>query len=173
MRRIRSITPAALGIVLVQSIPGLLGDPMDEPSANAAPRVHVQASTAAAPTRSSGTLPSRPRPAWPSPSPTPAGDWVATEASWYDVRPTACYDDRGRHEVQAHARWAAHRTLPCGTRVQVATDQGTLTLEVWDRGPYHPDRDLDLSVAAFAALAPPEVGVLDVQWRVLAAPPAT
>lgn len=172
MRRIRSITPAALGIALVQSVPGLLGDPPSQPPAPEPVSVQTQSGNPPDPPRSIRPRATRARSSPPSPRPAATRGWKTTRASWYDVRPTACYDDRGRHEVPAHARWAAHRTLPCGTRIQIATQQHRLTLEIWDRGPYHPNRALDLSVSAFAALAPPEIGVIGVRWRVLAPPSA-
>jgi rare lipoprotein A len=37
-----------------------------------------------------------------------------------------------------------------------------------DRGPYYGDRCLDLSASAFASIADPSAGVIDVRYEVLA-----
>jgi hypothetical protein len=59
-----------------------------------------------------------------------------------------------------HALTAAHRTLPCGTLVRVTnTENGKSTVvRINDRGPYVAGRDMDLSLAAFTALAPRSQG---------------
>lgn len=61
---------------------------------------------------------------------------------------------------------AAHRTLPFGTRLQVAYQGRQVEVVINDRGPMAwTGRDLDLSKAAFAKLAPLSVGVLQVHTR--------
>jgi rare lipoprotein A len=60
---------------------------------------------------------------------------------------------------------AASPWLPFGTEVTV-TDLATgnaVTVIINDRGPFSPGRIIDLSPAAFAALAPTSRGVLDVR----------
>ena len=42
----------------------------------------------------------------------------------------------------------AHRTLPCGTRVEIIWKGRTLTVPVIDRGPYGPGLHYDLTIAA-------------------------
>jgi rare lipoprotein A len=59
--------------------------------------------------------------------------------------------------------------LPLGTRIEV-TDLATghsIRVRVNDRGPYHPERVLDLSYAAAKALGTIGRGVVDVEIRVL------
>lgn len=46
-----------------------------------------------------------------------------------------------------HSLTAAHRTLPFGTRLRVCYKRCAV-VRVNDRGPYHGNRDLDLSKAA-------------------------
>ena len=46
---------------------------------------------------------------------------------------------------------AAHKTLPCGTRVQVCATN-CVVVTVTDRGPYVPGREFDLSAGAFEAV---------------------
>jgi len=95
-------------------------------------------------------------------------DWSYTRASWYGYAPTACYDARGRHRFpRGLTLWTAHKTLPCGTIVEVAYGGRVIRVAVWDRGPYVDGRALDLSRAAFAALADPSMGVLSVRWRLM------
>lgn len=78
------------------------------------------------------------------------------------------------------AMTAAHRELPFGTRLVVTRGDRSVLVTITDRGPYcfealkdgrlapHPTRDIDLSEAAFAALAPLATGVMEVEVR----PPA-
>ena len=96
------------------------------------------------------------------------GGWSTTRASWYDIEPSACWDKRGRHPFPAGTRrWTAHKTLPCGTIIEIEGPSGTrIRVPILDRGPYVAGRALDLSKAAFAALASPSRGVLEVKWRV-------
>lgn len=68
------------------------------------------------------------------------------------------------------AHTAAHKTLPLGSLVRV-TNEATgafVVVRINDRGPYHGDRCLDLTSGAFAAIANPAHGVVDVRYEVLA-----
>lgn len=68
-------------------------------------------------------------------------------ASWYVGGGTFC----GDRTVQPMS--AAHRSLPCGTRVRVTTQSGrSITVTIRDRGPFIPGRIIDLSRDAAAAL---------------------
>ncbi len=61
-----------------------------------------------------------------------------------------------------HAFTAAHRTFPQNTLLRVTNvDNGkSVIVRINDRGPYIPGRDLDLSLAAFTAIAPRSQGVI-------------
>ena len=113
-----------------------------------------------------------PRPSLSPSSASTTGSLMSTRASWYDVRPTMCYD-RSKAGTKAHevdptiTLWTAHKTLPCGTLVRVSYEGNTTIVPVWDRGPYHIKRDLDLSLAAFKQLAPSHLGVIKVDWSVV------
>jgi rare lipoprotein A len=66
---------------------------------------------------------------------------------------------------------AAHRTLPLGTRIKVSNEDGEfVVVRVNDRGPYHQQRVLDLSRAAFERLAPLGTGVLFVEFEIFSEP---
>ena len=69
--------------------------------------------------------------------------------------------------------WAASRTLPCGTKIEVSGPADNAVLLIEDHGPYlHPGRDLDLSPQAFRRVAGPLAkGLVQVQYRL--APGAT
>jgi rare lipoprotein A len=73
------------------------------------------------------------------------------------------------------AMTAAHRTLPFGTMVQVTdTDNGkVVVVRINDRGPFAPDRCIDLTRAAFERLAPPSRGVIPVMLTVASPAPPT
>jgi resuscitation-promoting factor RpfB len=72
------------------------------------------------------------------------------EASWYDF---------------GDGFTAAHRTLPRGTVVTVTNlaNGKSVRVQINDRGPFIRDRIIDLNRPAFAALATPSEGVIDVR----------
>lgn len=110
----------------------------------------------------------RPAPATVAPpppvvSPTPVEAGSATthgRASWYARGARTASGER----FDPDGLTAAHRTLAFGTRLRVCHD-GCVEVEVNDRGPARwTGRDLDLSRAAFATIAPLGAGVVDVTW---------
>ncbi len=66
--------------------------------------------------------------------------------------------------LQAGQPGVAHRTLPCGTRVELRRNGRTLTTEVIDRGPYVAGRTFDLTGPAAERLGIGD-GLARVQWR--------
>jgi rare lipoprotein A len=70
----------------------------------------------------------------------------------------------------ATAHTAAHESLPFNTLVRVTNPANgeSVVVRINDRGPYHGDRCLDLSTGAFAVIASPGDGVVDVRYEVLA-----
>lgn len=66
---------------------------------------------------------------------------------------------------------AAHRSLPLGTVIEVARDDGRrVTVRVNDRGPYEPGRVVDLSRAAADAIGMVREGVVPVTVRLVGVP---
>jgi len=61
-----------------------------------------------------------------------------------------------------YALTAAHRHLPFGTRLRVTHGGRSVVVRINDRGPFVAGRDLDLSYAAFQALANPGRGHINV-----------
>lgn len=85
-------------------------------------------------------------------------------ASWYGTkfhgRPTSSGEPYDLYQLTA-----AHRTLPLPTWVEVTRlDTGkTIVVRVNDRGPFHPDRIIDLSWAAASELGMTELGTAPVE----------
>ncbi|GAB3363623.1 hypothetical protein GCM10027452_27270 [Micromonospora halotolerans] len=64
---------------------------------------------------------------------------------------------------------AAHKTLPFNTKVRVTNPANgkSVVVRINDRGPFVAGRCLDLSRAAFAAIASTDLGELTVRYEVL------
>ncbi len=65
---------------------------------------------------------------------------------------------------------AANKSLPFNSLVRVTNPANgeSVVVRINDRGPYYRDRCLDLSASAFASIADPSLGVVDVRYEVLA-----
>lgn len=68
-----------------------------------------------------------------------------------------------------NALTAAHRSLPFGTRVKVTNIRNgkAVVVRINDRGPFVRNRIIDLSKAAFSAIASPHAGVVKVRLEKL------
>jgi rare lipoprotein A len=95
--------------------------------------------------------------------PTPSQAAKCSGASYYGVgdnyhgRTTA-----NGERFNTYAMTTAHRSLPFGTKLLVTSGGRSVVVRVNDRGPFVGGRDLDLSYAAFSALAPPSKGHINV-----------
>jgi rare lipoprotein A len=92
-------------------------------------------------------------------------DMGTCDASYYDhPQPTA-----DGEMFDPTALTAAHETLPFNTRVRVTNvaNAESVVVRINDRGPFIDGRCLDLSKAAFASIANPNTGVIDVRYEVL------
>lgn len=89
-------------------------------------------------------------------------------ASWYGSkfhgRPTSSGEPFDMYRISA-----AHRTLPLPTyaRVRNLENGKEITVRINDRGPFHPDRIIDLSYAAALKLGIVEAGVGRVEVRTI------
>ena len=94
-----------------------------------------------------------------------AGQWVVASMYWEDklVSTGKTFNPIGWH--------AAHKTLPIGTLIRVSNPKNSRSINVTinDRGPFTPDRDLDLSLGAGALLGFKGLGT--VYMEVLSIPP--
>jgi rare lipoprotein A (peptidoglycan hydrolase) len=125
------------------------------PSATAATATH----RAAPPT----SRPRTTRPATRTAAVAPVAGGTLCEASYYDEPQNTASGE----QFNPNAMTAAHRTLPLGTRIKVtnpATGK-TVVVRINDRGPYAGGRCLDLSRAAFAAIANLGSGVVKVRFE--------
>ena len=82
----------------------------------------------------------------------------AGEASWYDLEGAM-----GACGQKLHGLYAAHPRWKCGSRVSVRAGDAYVHVTILDRGPSMDGRVIDLSKEAFARLAPPDQGVVDVE----------
>ena len=96
-----------------------------------------------------------------------AGQWVVASMYWEDklVSTGKSFNPIGWH--------AAHKTLPIGTLIRVSNPKNSRSINVTinDRGPFTPDRELDLSLGAGALLGFQGLGT--VYMEVLSIPPIT
>ena len=94
-----------------------------------------------------------------------AGQWVVASMYWEDklVSTGKTFNPIGWH--------AAHKTLPIGTLIRVSNPKNSRSINVTinDRGPFTPDRELDLSLGAGALLGFQGLGT--VYMEVLSIPP--
>jgi expansin (peptidoglycan-binding protein) len=56
----------------------------------------------------------------------------------------------------------------CGSFVNITGPQGSVTVQIVDRCPECPEGNIDLSRKAFGAIAPLEMGLIDISWRFVA-----
>lgn len=93
------------------------------------------------------------------------GQWVTASMYWQDkvVSTGKPFNPLGWH--------AAHRTLPIGTLIRVSNPKNhrSINVTINDRGPFVPDRELDLSLGAGALLGFSGLGPVYVE--VLSYPP--
>jgi rare lipoprotein A (peptidoglycan hydrolase) len=96
--------------------------------------------------------------------------WEPGQASWYSHRFEGKRTASG-DTYRAHLFSAAHRSLPLGTLVTVRNpdNQREVVVRINDRGPHHPQREIDLSHAAARALGILQEGVAAIEWQL--APP--
>ncbi|MFY1688776.1 septal ring lytic transglycosylase RlpA family protein [Plantactinospora sp. WMMB782] len=120
---------------------------------------------------------SRATPSRTSPAKKPAGKRPAGSPTARVVDTGSCgasYYDQGQvtangEAFDPNALTAAHRTLPFDTRVRVTNpDNGrSVVVRINDRGPFVEGRCIDLSRAAFEAVAALSLGHVDVRYEVL------
>ncbi|MEU8020806.1 septal ring lytic transglycosylase RlpA family protein [Micromonospora haikouensis] len=149
------------------------------PSASVPPSASPSPTVTASPkaTRSQAASRSRPRTAAPKPAatkaaatkkPTPTSNVVdsgSCGASFYDEGQLTANGEN----FDPSAMTAAHKTLPFDTMVRVTNPANgkSVTVRINDRGPFIDGRCLDLSRAAFAAIASVDVGALTVKYEIL------
>ena len=94
-------------------------------------------------------------------------------ASWYG--PNYNHHRAANGEVyDENGLTAAHRTLPLGSLVRITNlnNGRQLTLRITDRGPFVPDRMIDLSIGAAKELAIWPHGTAQIRLELISSPPA-
>jgi len=146
---------AALGLVLGACAPAL----------TAAPVVSAQADTAPPPTPPASRAAAAPQ------VPDAAADVQIGNASWYGPNFAGRLTSDGEIFDPSQLT-AAHRTLPFGTLVKVTNlvNGESVVVRINDRGPFKPNRIIDLSRAAAEAIHMKSMGVARVKLEPLALP---
>lgn len=160
-------TPAPQGTV--PGTPSAAPSPTGSPSPSATASPATARSTAASRNRpraaSTPTRRATPKPTTPKPTAPKVVDSGTCGASFYAEGQLTANGEN----FDPEAMTAAHRTLPFGTRVRVTNpDTGAaITVRINDRGPFIDGRCIDLSRAAFRAIASLDLGHLTVRYEVL------
>lgn len=185
------VAAAAVAVVLIggAAFAMTLGGPDDSPArataadapsaagSTGSPAPSPQVSRSVAEPASRGQLRAMPSPSpsrtrtSPRPAQTqPAGGGTVTssgtcEASYYGTGTTTASGE----PFDPNAFTAAHKTLAFGTRVRVTNSANgkSVTVRINDRGPFVSGRCLDLTTAAFKAIASLSSGVVTVKYQVL------
>ena len=93
-----------------------------------------------------------------------------SKGSWYSIRTNYGTRTASGIALDDNVPTIAHKTLPLGTVVRVTnlSNGRYVVAKVTDRGPYVPNRAVDLSLAAFRQIASPSQGVIRVNVRTVA-----
>ncbi|MEO3775767.1 septal ring lytic transglycosylase RlpA family protein [Micromonospora sp. B11E3] len=145
------------------------------PSLSPSPSPSLSPSATASPTATRSQAASRSKPRTSVPKPTATTRKAAPTSKVVDSGTCgASFYDEGQMTANGEtfdpsALTAAHKTLPFNTKVRVTNPANgkSVTVRINDRGPFVAGRCLDLSRAAFAAIASVDLGELTVRYEVL------
>ncbi|RKR89157.1 rare lipoprotein A [Micromonospora pisi] len=138
------------------------------PSVSASPSVSPQATRTPARASRGNTRAASPKPSVtkkPKPATTPVVGTGSCGASFYDQGQLTANGEN----FDPDSLTAAHLTLAFNTRVRVINPANgkSVVVRINDRGPYVDGRCLDLSRAAFAAIASTDLGAITVRYEIL------
>ncbi|KAB1912628.1 septal ring lytic transglycosylase RlpA family protein [Micromonospora sp. AMSO31t] len=155
----------------VEALPSTLAPSSASPSASPSLSPSPKATPSPTATRTQAASRSKARTA--SPKPTAKKTTTAAKvvnsgscgASFYDEGQMTANGET----FNPDALTAAHKTLPFNTKVRVTNPANgkSVVVRINDRGPYIDGRCIDLSRAAFAAIASTDLGELTVRYEVL------
>ncbi|PWU52829.1 septal ring lytic transglycosylase RlpA family lipoprotein [Micromonospora globispora] len=163
---------------VAEALPSTLAptSPSASPSVSLSPSLSPSPKATPSPTATRTQAASRSKARTASPKPSPTATRTTSSAATVVDSGTcgASFYDEGQMTATGEvfnpdALTAAHKTLPFNTRVRVTNpDNGkSVIVRINDRGPYVDGRCLDLSRAAFAAIASLDLGELTVKYEVL------
>ncbi|MFC0029626.1 septal ring lytic transglycosylase RlpA family protein [Micromonospora chaiyaphumensis] len=155
----------------VEALPSTLAPTSASPSASPSLSPSPKATPSPTATRTQAASRSKTRTA----SPKPTAKKTTTAAKVVDSGSCgASFYDEGQMTANGEtfnpdALTAAHKTLPFNTKVRVTNPANgkSVVVRINDRGPYIDGRCIDLSRAAFAAIASTDLGELTVRYEVL------
>ncbi|MET7965898.1 septal ring lytic transglycosylase RlpA family protein [Micromonospora sp. NPDC005305] len=155
----------------VEALPSTLAPSSASPSASPSLSPSPKATPSPTATRTQAASRSKARTA----SPKPTAKKTTTAAKVVDSGSCgASFYDEGQMTANGEtfnpdALTAAHKTLPFNTKVRVTNPANgkSVVVRINDRGPYIDGRCIDLSRAAFAAIASTDLGELTVRYEVL------
>jgi rare lipoprotein A len=156
-------TPSVASVSTTAS-PSATGHGSDERASRSGLRAIPTDPASPSPTPSASPSSSSKKPSPPSGGGTVTGSGTCPASFYSDGQKTA-----NGETFDPNAFTAANRTMPFNTRVRVtnlANGKSTV-VRINDRGPYSGARCLDLSRAAFEAIANLSAGVINVRYEVL------
>ncbi|MEV4827138.1 septal ring lytic transglycosylase RlpA family protein [Micromonospora sp. CA-248260] len=162
------VTPGVVGTTAAPT-PSLSASPTVSPTASPSP------TATASPKATRTQAASRSKPRTPEPKPSATTKKAAPKSNVVDSGSCgASFYDEGQltangENFDPSALTAAHKTLPFNTKVRVTNPANgkSVTVRINDRGPFVDGRCIDLSRAAFAAIASVDLGELTVRYEVL------
>ncbi|MFR9778573.1 septal ring lytic transglycosylase RlpA family protein [Micromonospora sp. MS34] len=169
--QLTSAEPAAPEPTAAEALPSTLAPSSASPSASPSLSPSPKATPSAKATRTQAASRDKTRTASPKPTATKTTsspkvvDSGSCGASFYDEGQMTANGET----FNPDALTAAHKTLPFNTKVRVTNPANgkSVIVRINDRGPYVDGRCLDLSRAAFAAIASTSLGEVDVRYEVL------
>ena len=98
-----------------------------------------------------------------------AGYKESGSATWYGKEFQGVTTAMKTEKFDMNALTTAHRTIPFNSVIKVTNKENgkSVTVRVNDRGPTKRERIVDLSYAAFAKIADPEKGIIDIELEIL------
>ena len=91
------------------------------------------------------------------------------KASWYEIKCNGGTKTASGIPLKDHAKTAAHKTLPMGTKVRVTNKSNgkSVIVKITDRGPYIKGRVIDVTIGAAKKLDFIKSGVVHCKVEVL------
>ncbi|MDZ5445495.1 septal ring lytic transglycosylase RlpA family protein [Micromonospora sp. 4G57] len=160
---------------VAEALPSSLAPSSASPSPSASPSLSPSPTATPSPKATRTQAASRSKARTASPKPTATARKTAAAAKVVDSGSCgASFYDEGQMTANGEtfnpdALTAAHKTLPFDTKVRVTNPANgkSVVVRINDRGPYVDGRCLDLSRAAFQAIASVDLGEVTVKYEVL------
>jgi peptidoglycan lytic transglycosylase len=163
-------TPVAAHVAATSASPGPVASRTTDGDRASRSELRVDPGPLPSPSSAGPSSPAAPSKKATSAASQPSGGGTVTstsdcEASYYGTGTT----NADGEPFDPNAYTAAHKTLPFHTRVRVTNKANgkSVVVEIKDRGPYVAGRCIDLTTAAFRAIASLSAGVASVHLEIL------